>query len=289
VHTSILAFRKRRYLWASLALSLLTVLVYWLHDPQEPPNGGTVFGYTLGTLATFMIAWLTWFGIRKRRYASTTGTLQGWLSAHVYFGLALPVIVLLHSGFQVGWNVHTLAFVIMAIVIISGIYGVVIYTKYPEKLSENRDGASRSELLNQLDDVDRRSRRVADTLPGEYREFVLSGIQRTDLGSTLWQRLRNEDVSRIQLPHATATVPNPGQEAAMDWLAEQQSRADSDTGQKIAELSALLRSKRQLLRQIGKDLKLQAGIEIWLYVHVPLTAALLMALVAHIVTVFLYW
>ena len=289
MHTSILAFRKRRYLWATLALTLLSLLAYWLHDPQEPPNGGTVLGYTLGTLAALMIVWLTWFGIRKRRYKSTAGTLQGWLSAHVYFGLALPVIVLLHAGFQVGWNVHTLAFAIMSLVIISGLYGVYIYMKYPEKLSENRDGASRSGLLDQLDDIDRRSRRVAEKLPAEYREFVLSGIQRTELGSTLWQRLRNEDRSRIQLPQAAETVLNPGQEAAMDWLAGQQSRADADTAPKIAELSALLRSKRQLLRQIGKDLKLQAGIETWLYVHVPLTAALLIALVAHIVTVFLYW
>ncbi len=289
MHTSILAFQKRRYLWAALALTVLSVLAYWLHDPQEPPNGGTVLGYTLGTIAALMILWLTWFGVRKRRYQSTAGTLQGWLSAHVYFGLALPVIVLLHAGFQFGWNVHTLALVIMTLVIVSGIYGVVIYMKYPEKLSANRDGASRSELLNQLDDVDRRSRRVAEKLPGEYREFIQSGIQRTELGSTLWQRLRNVDRSRIQLPNAAATVLNPGQEAAMDWLAEQQSRADADTAQKIAELSALLRSKRQLLRQIGKDLKLQAGIEIWLYVHVPLSAALLMALTAHIVSVFLYW
>ncbi|MCJ7591642.1 MAG: hypothetical protein MUO51_09840 [Woeseiaceae bacterium] len=289
MHTSILAFRKRRYLWAALALTFLSLLAYWLHDPQEPPNGGTVLGYTLGTLAALMIVWLTWFGIRKRRYKSRAGTLQGWLSAHVYFGLALPVIVLLHAGFQVGWNVHTLAFAVMSLVIISGLYGVYIYMKYPEKLSENRDGASRSGLLDQLDDIDRRSRRVAEKLPAEYREFVLSGIQRTELGSTLWQRLRNEDRSRIQLPHAAETVLNPGQEAAMDWLAGQQSRADADTAPKIAELSALLRSKRQLLRQIGKDLKLQAGIETWLYVHVPLTAALLMALVAHIVTVFLYW
>lgn len=289
MHTSILAFRKRRYLWVALLLTVVSVLAYWLHDPQEPPNGGTVLGYTLGAIAALMILWLTWFGVRKRRYQSTAGTLQGWLSAHVYLGLALPVIVLLHAGFQFGWNVHTLALVIMTLVIVSGIYGVVIYMKYPEKLSANRDGASRSELLDQLDDVDRRSRRVAEKLPGQYREFVQSGIQRTELGSTLWQRLRNEDRSRIQLPNAAATVLNPGQEAAMDWLAEQQSRADADTARKIAELSALLRSKRQLQRQIGKDLKLQAGIEIWLYVHVPLTAALLMALTAHIVSVFLYW
>ncbi len=289
MHESILAFRKRRYLWAAMALTVLALLAYWIHDPQEPPNGGTVLGYTLGTFGALMILGLSWFGVRKRRYSSTAGTLQGWLSAHVYFGIALFVIVLLHAGFQVGWNIHTLAFAFMMLVIVSGLYGVFIYTKYPERLSENRDGASRSELLDELDDIDRRSRRVAEQLPGEYLDFVTSGIQRTELGSTLWQRLRNEDRSRIQLPNQAKAVMNPGQEAAMDWLAEQQSRADANSAATIAELSALLRNKRKLLRQVGEDLKLQAGIEIWLYAHVPLTAALLMALVAHIVTVFLYW
>ncbi len=289
MHESILVFRKYRYLWAATALIVVCLLAYWIHDPQEPPNGGTVLGYTLGTLGALMIVWLTWFGVRKRRYSSTTGTLQGWLSAHVYFGIALFVIVLLHAGFQVGWNIHTLAFAFMTLVIVSGMYGVFVYLKYPERLSENRDGASRSELLDQLDDIDRRSRRVAENLPGEYQDFVTSGIQRTELGSTLWQRLRNEDRSRIKIPNQAETVLNPGQEAAMDWLAEQQSRADASAAGTIAELSALLRNKRKLLRQVGEDLKLQAGIEIWLYAHVPLTAALLMALVAHIVTVFLYW
>lgn len=289
MHESLLAFRKRRYLWAALALTMASVIAYWLDDPQEPANGGTVLGYSLGTLGALMILWLTGFGIRKRRYSSTAGTLQGWLSAHVYFGIALFVIVLLHAGFQFGWNVHTLAFALMTLVIGSGLYGVYIYMNYPERLSDNRDGASRSELLDQLDDIDRRSRRVAENLPDEYREFVLSGIQRTALGSTLWQRLQNEDRSRIQLPHGSATVDNPGQEAAMDWLAEQQSRADAESAAKIAELSALLRNKRKLLRQVGEDLKLQAGLEIWLYAHVPLSAALLVALLAHIVTVFLYW
>ena len=289
MHESILVFRKYRYLWAATVLTIVCLLAYWIHDPQEPPNGGTVLGYTLGTLGALMIVWLTWFGVRKRRYSSTAGTLQGWLSAHVYFGIALFVIVLLHAGFQVGWNIHTLAFAFMTLVIVSGMYGVFIYLKYPERLSENRDGSSRSELLDQLDDIDRRSRRVAENLPNEYQDFVTSGIQRTELGSTLWQRLRNEDRSRIQIPNQAETILNPGQEAAMDWLAEQQSRAHANSAATIAELSALLRNKRKLLRQVGEDLKLQAGIEIWLYAHVPLTAALLMALIAHIVTVFLYW
>ena len=121
---------------------------------------------------------------------------------------------------------------------------------------------------------------------------MASGVSRTQLGSTLWSRLRGRDLSQIVLRAGgqTKVVPNPGQEAALDWLANEQSRAtDADSAAKIGELSGLLRNKRQLLRQIGEDLRLQAGMEIWLYFHVPLTAALLMALVAHIVTVFLYW
>jgi len=260
---------------------------YLLHDPQEPPNGGTVLGYTLGTIGALMILWLTWYGVRKRRYASRAGTLQGWLSAHVYLGIALLVIVLLHTGFQFGWNVHTLALVVMVLVVLSGLYGVYLYMKYPERMSENRGGTSRAELLSQLDDIDRRAHNVAAKLPDAYRDFVDSGIQRTALGRTLWQRLRKEDNSRIRIDGEV--VENPGQEAAMDWLAGQQSRADATLAATIAELSALLRNKRQLLRQVSEDLRLQAGLELWLYAHVPLTAALLVALTAHIVTVFLYW
>ena len=37
------------------------------------------------------------------------------------------------------------------------------------------------------------------------------------------------------------------------------------------------------------DLQLQALMEIWLYLHVPLSFALLGALTAHIVSVFFYW
>ncbi len=292
MHESILAFRKRRYLWLALTLSALAIAAYLVDDPQEPPNGGTVLGYTFGTIGALLILWLTWFGVRKRRYASTRGTVQGWLSAHVYLGIALIVITLLHTGFQFGWNVHTLAFALMLLVIASGLWGVFVYMKYPERVSATRDGSSRPELMSQLEELDRRSRRVADAMGGEFAELVASSVSRTQLGSTLWQRLRGKDLSTIVLRNngQTSVLPNPGQEAALDWLADAQSRAtDADSLAKISELSGLVRNKRQLLRRIGKDLQLQAGMEIWLYFHVPLSAALLAALVVHIVTVFLYW
>ena len=290
MHESFLAFRRRRYLWVALLLSAASIAAFLLDDPQEPANGGTTLGYILGTLGALLIVWLAWIGIRKRRYASTVGSVQGWLSAHVYLGLALPLVVLLHAGFQLGVNVHSLAFFLMLLVILSGLYGVFVYLKYPERVSTNRDGASRPELLDQLQDIDARSSRIAAQLPAAFAALVQSGSSRTQLGNTLWSRLRGKDNSSIALPGQGDAVANAGQEAALDWLADEQSRAtDAEAAARISELSALLRNKRKLLRQIREDLRLQASMELWLYFHVPLSIGLLVALLVHIVTVFFYW
>jgi len=292
MHESILAFSKRRYLWVSLLISILAIAAYWINDPQEPPNGGTPLGYTLGAIGALMILWFAWFGVRKRRYASTLGSVQGWLSAHVYLGIALVIVVFLHSGFQFGYNVHTLALALMLLVVASGLFGVIIYVKYPERLSQNRDGANRSELFDQLEDIDRRSRKIADGLPQEFQELVTSGISRTLLGGSVWARLRGHDQSQIVMKRGekSEVVANAGQEAALDWLAEQQSRSsDSEQAATIGELSALVRNKRRLLKKLTEDMRLQATIEVWLYAHVPLTAGLLVALLVHIITVFMYW
>ena len=290
MHESILAFRRRRYLWVAVLLFGGSIAAYLLDDPQEPANGGTVLGYTLGALATLLVIWLTWFGVRKRRYRSTAGTVQGWLSAHVYLGAILPVIVLLHAGFQLGFNVHSLTFVLLVLVVASGMYGVFLYVKYPDRVSTNRGSSSRPELFAQLEDVDARSTRIAAGLPPDFGALVQSGIARTQLGNTLWSRFRNQDNSTIALPNSDTAISNAGQEAALDWLADEQSRAsDAKHAGRIGELAALLRNKRKLLRQIREDLRLQATMELWLYAHVPLSIGLLVALVIHILTVFVYW
>ena len=49
------------------------------------------------------------------------------------------------------------------------------------------------------------------------------------------------------------------------------------------------RRRQAQLAQIRRHLRLKALLEIWLYVHVPLTVALLAALTAHMISVFYYW
>ena len=120
-HEGFLTHKRSRWLKIALFLSALAVAVYVFTDPQPRPNGGTAAGYTLGTVGALMIVWLSLIGLRKRIITTKPYSLKGWTSAHVYLGLSLIVIGTLHTGFQLGWNVHSAAYVLMMFVILSGI------------------------------------------------------------------------------------------------------------------------------------------------------------------------
>ena len=102
--------------------------------------------------------WLAFLGVRKRRYSSTVGTVEGWTSAHVYLGLAVLVVATLHSAAQVGWNVHTLSYVLLWLVVLSGAVGIQSYVMLPRLLARNREGGGgRRCLPNWLSSIARRA------------------------------------------------------------------------------------------------------------------------------------
>jgi hypothetical protein len=57
----------------------------------------------------------------------------------------------------------------------------------------------------------------------------------------------------------------------------------------MEKVVSLLGQKQAALARMRRHLRLKALLEIWLYVHVPLTFALIAALSAHVISVFFYW
>ena len=303
LHESILSYRHRRYLWAALATVLVAWVAYAAHRPAGVPNGGTWLGYTLGTAGAVLIFWLMAFGIRKRSYTSRLGRVQGWLSAHVYLGMALLAVVTLHTGFQFGWNIHTLAFALMCAVIASGMFGAAVYVLYPERMSEERANSSRAEMLQTVADLDSRALRVAALMPAEFADTIGSARDRSVVGGGAWTLLTGTDRSLVMLPAADVAVGavpgaaprrriigNSDQRALVGWLTYRLSRSgDAELTPRIQELLALVNAKRFTLARLRRELALQAWLDIWRVLHVPASFALLAALIAHVLAVFMYF
>lgn len=303
MHDSILSFKRQRYLWVAFLLCLASLIAYFWHQPVgAPPNGGTWLGYTLGGIGAALILWLLWFGIRKRRYRSGVGTLRGWLSAHVYLGSSLILIALLHSGFQVGWNVHTLALTLMLLVIFSGFFGVFAYLRYPALMTRNRDNATRDAMIEEIAELDQAALQLADAVDPAIHAIVLRSIERTVLGGGVWAQLTARDGSAEALENlrqAASSKEKGGDKAApaanrgqtmivmVDFLAGQ-TKSDKQS-ENLRKLIDLMTRKKVLAERVARDIQLQALMEIWLYVHVPLSIALLGALIAHVVSVLFYW
>ena len=291
MHQSILDFGGRRYLKVAVGLCVLSLVMYLWHDPRSPPNGGTWLGYTLGGVGAALIVWLTALGVRKRSYRSTLGTLQGWVSAHVYLGLALLVVATLHAGFQFGWNIHTLCYVLMVVVIASGLLGIVLYQRFPQQLSQNRAQQTSEQMLSELRELDERTRRVAANASPEEARAIDANIAGTRIGGSTLGILSARDRSTVLLPGtAEQPEPNPGQARILEWLSAKLSGSDdAQRSRLLTDLVSLIGARRALLRRLQQDARLRGWLSIWLYVHVPVTFGLLGSLIAHVVSVFLYW
>ena len=64
------------------------------------------------------------------------GTVQRWLRAHIWLTLLTIPLVILHSGFRLGGPMTTLLMVLYAIVMISGIYGLILQHQMPALMKE---------------------------------------------------------------------------------------------------------------------------------------------------------
>jgi len=268
-HVSFLKHKKFRWLWIALILSITAGLGYAWIDQEPRPNGGSWYGYTLGTIGLLLIVWLSLLGVRKRRISEGQWSLKAWTSAHVYLGLSLIVVGTLHTGFQIGWNVHTLAYALMMLVIISGIWGVYTYAALPKPLSTNRKEMTRGEMLEGLVNTDRQLDSAAQPLDRAEANLVLGALEQDIFFGGPLARL-------------TGFFPGCATNRALKGIAP----TSSEAAQSVHDL---LEKRAEQLGQIRRQLRTRALLEVWLFIHIPATIALLAALLAHVISVFYYW
>jgi hypothetical protein len=275
-HEGFLRYRRFRWFKIGLIISLLLALVYLLVDVQPRHNGGSWLGYTLGIVGAALIVWLAMLGIRKRAITRGRWSLKAWTSAHVYLGLTLIVIGTLHTGFQFGWNVHTLAWTLMMLVILSGIYGITVYAALPQGLSDARSEMTGPQMIDAVGSLDKQIQAAAQPLSDADSAVVLGSFDEDPYGGGVWRRL-------------TGTYPRCSNRRALQVMRGRLAEASGKQAAAVEQVVTLLERKQAALQRVRGYVQRRALLEIWLFIHVPLTFVLIVALLAHIISVFFYW
>lgn len=278
MHENFLAYR--RYFWGKLTLlsTLILVTVYLVSRQRIVPNGATYVGLTYGILSFIAILLLMYYGRRKRAYTAKRWTLRAWLSFHVYVGLMTLLLVPLHAGFKFGFDIHTLAYALLVLVVVSGVIGGGLYLALPRRFSAlgnelTYGNESDEELGKIMRDMRRLAADKSQTFADICQQELAYGMPTTHVGwQLLWQR-------QAAVPALTEQIQ--AFEGYLDRLPVEEHGA-------FQNLARLATQKRDLAQRITAQMRLQNLLEAWLYVHLPLSIVMFLAVLAHIVVVFYY-
>ena len=267
IEETFLSYKHYRWLWLHLLLLAVLIALYRWDEPIGGRSGNTVLGYSYGILAAAAILYLLWFGLRKRSHYSHLATLKSCLSVHVWLGLSLALIVPLHCAFQFGANVHSLAYLLMLGVIGSGIVGARIYLRLPTKIKSHRGGGTVKALV---EEVHRLSQEI-EWLARERSDEFLMVLEKVDFNF-------HPSMFKALLDRKPKEVPMKEVAALLSVLPDTER---SDAFKVVAHANR----KRQLVDQIQDEVRVMAIFRSWLYVHIPLSYGLVMAVAVHVFSV----
>lgn len=264
-------------LWRRIFVVLLlgTSASYWYYAQREFPHGGSRFGLGYGIAGTALILLLAFFGIRKRWYRSRFGTLEQWLQSHIYLGVLSLVVLLFHTGGRFNDKVAVTTIVLVAIVVLSGIFGAILYATVPRLLTEVESNLTVEDISDQLNQLGRAMARIASGRSAAFQRIYDELVRQTAPGGLAGWRLI---LSRLS---------HKKQVDAADW-ARLISIAPKEEQEDLRQMLVLSRQRKELLLRLIFQQRYKNFLEAWLYIHVPFTIALLVMAALHIIGVFYY-
>ena len=128
-------------------------------------------------------------------------------------------------------------------------------------------------MLGRIASLNDQLRSVAMCVDDRTASLVACAVETTSIGGSLWRQM-------------SAHYPDCATAAAFASMAETPANASPEQAAAARRLRILLGEKCELLTRARRDIQYKARMDIWLYFHVPLSFALLAALLAHVVAVF---
>jgi len=274
---TLLTYAGKRYLWLGAGAAVALLVSYYVYARATIPSGSTLGGLIYGWLGFLAILVLMFLGIRKRWYASRLGTVQGWTSAHVYLGLLTLLIIPMHAGFRFGWDIHTFAYALLVLVVLSGVVGLLIYLTVPQKLTAYESGMLPDKAEAEINRV-----------LGEMKQLV--GEKSVVLQRVYEEEIRHSQEIRPQGWRLLFKGVDPAailSAKALD-LSMILPKIPKTEQESFSQLCSLILRKTELESLLAGEMRLKNALEAWLYVHVPISFAMVVAVAIHLLVVLYY-
>lgn len=271
-----MAIARSGRLWRPIFFVLLIAVSasYWYYAQREFPHGGSNWGLGYGIAGTLLILLLAFFGIRKRWYRSTFGTLEQWLQSHIYLGLLVLVVLIFHTGMRFNDKVAVATLILVIIVVASGVLGAILYVTVPRLLTEVESNLTVEDMSDQLNQLARAMARIASGRSAAFQRIHDELTKQTTPRGLAGWRLLVSRGRRVK------------QEAA-DW-ARLIGLVPKEEQEDLRQMLVLSRQRKELLLRLVYQQRYKNVLEAWLYIHVPFTIALLVMAIVHIAGVFYY-
>ena len=265
-------------IWRVIFVLLLAAATtsYVLYAKKEFPHGGSRWGLIYGIAGYLLILLLAFFGVRKRWYRSTLGTLESWLQSHIYLGVFALIILVFHTGGRFNDNIAVATLILVAIVVFSGIIGAVLYVTVPRMLTEVESNLTVDNISEQVNQLAKQMARIASqrslAFQRIYAELIKESAPRWLAGwRILFARRVGKGLERSDADWSNliAIVPRDEQED-------------------LRQMLVVSRQRKELLIRLMYQQRYKNVLDAWLYIHIPFTIALLLFAIVHIAAVFYY-
>jgi hypothetical protein len=258
-------------LWRRIFFILLiafTASFIW-YAQREFPHGGSRWGLIYGSVGFFLCFLLAFFGIRKRWYRSTFGTIEQWMQSHIYLGILVLVILLFHTGGRFNDKVAVTTLILVAIVVASGVLGAILYVTVPRLLTEVESNLTVAEISEQLNQLGKQMARLASGRSSPFQRIYEQLIKEFAPGWLAGWRLL---FARMR------TVKSP---AAGDW-ANLLSLVQKDEQEALRQMLVVSRQRKELLIRLIYQQRYKNVLDFWLYIHIPFTILHLLFAILHV-------
>ena len=135
--------------------------------------------YWMGVAGGVGMLLLLSYPLRKHvRFMHRWGAAKGWFAAHMLLGVAGPLLILLHSNFEIGSLNAGVAFFSMVIVALSGVVGRFLFLRVHRSLNGEKLGLGQLRAQFDADNTAAARLRFAPRVVEKCRDFEQRALER---------------------------------------------------------------------------------------------------------------